>query len=106
MTHTLSPSDRMKHLETFVNWLRIRRENTSRLMMHLGSPTLEREEELFGPDETAFRELMNLVGEACTKELDFLAQAGFPGIAFVEGDDEEIEAFETLFNTPTTGPAQ
>ena len=96
----------MKYLETFVNWLRIRRENTSRMAESLGLPTEAREEELFGPDETTFRELINLIGEACTKELDFLAQAGFPGIAFVERDDEEIEAFETLFNTPTTGPAQ
>lgn len=103
----LSEYDRAKHLETFVQWLAIRRENTTRMVEALGLHTDAREAELFGPDETPFRELMNLVGESCSKELDFLAQAGFPGIAFVEGDDdEEIAAFEALLHAPTTGLAQ
>ena len=95
----LTREEKTRHLNTFIAWCKIRRENTVTLISALGFPSEDNLDALYSADEDRFNTLMSLIGECCAKELEFLAEQGFLGVYYA-GDDEPAQ------NAPSTETRQ
>jgi len=85
----MTPSEKNRRraaILTAVEWLAIRRENSTRILEFLGTPSEETLSRLTGRD---YEILMTVVGDATVKELEFLSDKDFPGVACVPVDEPE-----------------
>lgn len=85
----MTPSERNLRraaILTAVEWLAIRRANSTRILEFLGTPSEETLDRLIDRD---YEILMTVVGDAIVKELEFLSEKDFPGVACVPVDDPE-----------------
>ena len=85
----MTPSDknlRRIAVLTVVEWLAIRRENSTRILEFMGTPSEETLNRLIDRD---YETLMTVVGDATVKELEVLSEKDFPGVACVPVDESE-----------------
>ena len=78
---------RIALINTIIQWAKIRRENTRTIISSLGTPNDENLQLLLAESDLVFNERLALIPEACALELQFLAEADFPGISHSEISD-------------------
>lgn len=78
---------RIALINIIIQWAKIRRENTRTIISSLGTPDDENLQLLLAESDSIFNERLALIPEACALELQFLAEADFPGVSHSEISD-------------------
>lgn len=78
---------RIALINIIIQWAKIRRENTRTIISSLGTPDDENLQLLLAESDPVFNERLALIPEACALELQFLAEADFPGVSHSEISD-------------------
>lgn len=78
---------RIALINTIIQWAKIRQKNTRTIISSLGTPDDENLQSLLAESDSLFNERLALIPEACGLELQFLAEANFPGVSHSEISD-------------------
>ncbi len=78
---------RIALINTIIQWLKIRQENTRTVISALGTPDDENIQSLLAESDSIFNERLALVPETCALELQFLSETHFPGVSHSEISD-------------------